>query len=129
MKLMIVITTPNDDDLHWPRIALALNEYMARVRENNAREFEPDPDPIGRTGGPNRMVASNGVGVFEMRVDREFIRWQFGDHVPTFRRWWGWARCWWLHSRLNPWSEIDLPAEQVAPGTLAFRTKRRYRWG
>lgn len=116
MKLVILVETPNDDDLHGPRIHRALSDYIACAQIGGSC--------IGSTGGPNRMVASNGVKVIEMRVDQEFILTKLGDQVPTFRGAW-WRLCgWWLHSLLNPRAVVDI-VEERADGSILFKSVRR----
>ena len=71
MKLFLSVETPADDDFHYPRIAVALNEYTIQVKKNNedglrasfvrGSELGCDMTKDGR----NIFVASNGVIVTE----------------------------------------------------------------
>lgn len=91
MKLLIIVETPDDDDLHYPRIAGALFEYVGRSvanhRSHNFSCTDDDVGRIGRTGGPNTLIASNGVRVTERRVDLPYFLFRLHDWLPRWLRW------------------------------------------
>lgn len=87
MKVVIVVETPEDDELHWPRIERALAAYWARVRRNHTGVRV---DAIGCDGGPNRLVVHDQAGditVTEVRIDRDRLLWRIWSALPWWLRW------------------------------------------
>ena len=71
MKIQITVETPEDDELHYPRIAKALGEYCDAVKKNNSLEKGHVPDSLlgmSTRDGPNYFKATNGVVVTELRI-------------------------------------------------------------
>lgn len=87
MKLLIIVETPDDDGLHFPRQTAALQEYGERVHANNFRKLGAEPyTAIGMDGGPNTMLCSNGVKVTEQRIDADYFKGKVYDALPRWAR-------------------------------------------
>lgn len=68
MILELKVETPEDDHLYYPRVALALIEYLEQVERNHNPIFGTRETNLGCDGGPNVFLASNGVKVREHRT-------------------------------------------------------------
>jgi len=95
VKILLVIETPEDDDIHWVRITRALDLYACKVRANNCASLQksyPALDRIGLTAGPNVLDCGLGVSITEARIDSKCFKYQvFGclhRHFPLAARAW-----------------------------------------
>lgn len=87
MKILLIIETPEDDELHWKRVHRALDLYMSRIRANNEGDCKTSPiDDIGMNGGPNILECGGDVRVFEQRVDARHFKWKVYECLPKWAR-------------------------------------------
>lgn len=83
MKVLILVETPEDDELEYRRVVTALRVYCSLVERNNDPAFSQNElmnllsPELGMDGGPNKMVLESSSGrtiVTESRIDNHHLQ-------------------------------------------------------